>query len=73
MKGIVVKRGFADTVDGQIHYAMAGKGDPVLFLHQTPRSWDEYRDVLPIIGKHYRAILDGRRHRANLAGAGPEQ
>lgn len=56
MKGIVVKRGFADTADGQIHYAMAGKGEPVLFIHQTPRSWDEYRDVLPIIGKHYRAI-----------------
>jgi pimeloyl-ACP methyl ester carboxylesterase len=56
MGRIIVKRGFADTPKGQIHYAIAGKGDPVLLLHQTPRSWDEYRDVLPIIGEKYRAI-----------------
>ena len=52
----VMKRGFADTKKGQIHYALAGEGEPILFLHQTPRSWDEYRDVLPIVGKHYKAI-----------------
>jgi pimeloyl-ACP methyl ester carboxylesterase len=51
-----LKRGFAATPEGQIHYAMAGQGKPVLLLHQTPRSWDEYRDVLPIIGKKYWAI-----------------
>ena len=56
MEKIVVKRGFADTPEGQIHYAMAGQGKPVLLLHQTPRSWDEYRDVLPIIGKKFWAI-----------------
>jgi pimeloyl-ACP methyl ester carboxylesterase len=56
MEKIVVKRGFVDTPEGQIHYAMAGQGKPVLLLHQTPRSWDEYRDVLPIIGKKYWAI-----------------
>jgi pimeloyl-ACP methyl ester carboxylesterase len=56
MKKIVVQRGFAHTPEGQIHYAMAGQGKPVLLLHQTPRSWDEYRDVLPLIGKKYRAI-----------------
>jgi pimeloyl-ACP methyl ester carboxylesterase len=51
-----IRRGFVDTTEGQIHYAMAGKGKPVLFFHQTPRSWDEYRDVLPIIGERYWAI-----------------
>ena len=56
MTKVIVRRGFADTPAGQIHYAMAGKGKPVLFLHQTPRSWDEYRDVLPIIGERYWAI-----------------
>ena len=56
MKKILYKRGFVDTQEGQIHYAMAGKGKPVLLLHQTPRSWDEYRDVLPILGKKYWAI-----------------
>ena len=36
---------------------MAGQGKPVLLLHQTPRSWDEYRDVLPLIGQKYRAMV----------------
>ncbi len=52
----VIKRGFADTPEGQIHYAMAGEGKPVLLLHQTPRSWDEYREVLPKLGETYWAI-----------------
>ena len=51
-----IRRGFADTPEGQIHYATVGQGKPVLLLHQTPRSWDEYRDVLPIIGQKYWAI-----------------
>lgn len=53
---VTIYRGFADTPDGQIHYAMAGEGEPVLLLHQTPRSWDEYREVLPILGTEYWAI-----------------
>ena len=56
MDDVVVRRGFADTPEGQIHYAEAGRGRPVLLLHQTPRSWDEYRDVLPILGRKYRAV-----------------
>lgn len=28
----------------------------MLLLHQTPRSWDEYRDVLPLLGEHAHAI-----------------
>lgn len=28
----------------------------MLLLHQTPRSWDEYRDVLPLLGRKRRAI-----------------
>lgn len=56
IKKPVVKKGYANTPEGQIHYAMAGQGDPALFLHQTPRSWDEYREVLPIVGEKYWAI-----------------
>ena len=53
-----VRRAFADTPLGQLHYAEAGDpNDPVvLLLHQTPRSWDEYRDVLPLLGRRHRAI-----------------
>jgi pimeloyl-ACP methyl ester carboxylesterase len=42
---------------GRLVYAEAGTGSPVLLLHQTPRSWDEYRDVLPrLAAGGYRAI-----------------
>jgi pimeloyl-ACP methyl ester carboxylesterase len=41
---------------GTVHCALAGAGDAVLLLHQTPRSWDEYRDVLPLLGRRRLAI-----------------
>jgi pimeloyl-ACP methyl ester carboxylesterase len=51
-----IHRAFLDTADGQIHYVTAGAGAPVLLLHQTPRSWDEYRDVIPILAPERRVI-----------------
>jgi pimeloyl-ACP methyl ester carboxylesterase len=51
-----VERSFIGTPSGRIHIASAGSGAPVLLLHQTPRSWDEFRDVLPLLGRHYRVI-----------------
>jgi pimeloyl-ACP methyl ester carboxylesterase len=51
-----VHRAFLDTADGQIHYVTAGAGRPVLLLHQTPRSWDEYRDVIPLLAAERRVI-----------------
>ena len=53
-----IRRAFADLPHGQVHYAECG--DPaapaVLLLHQTPRSWAEYRGVLPLLGERLRAI-----------------
>src|SRR3954451_21904510 len=54
--GSSVERRFVTTPLGRIHAAMAGTGFPVLLLHQTPRSWDEYRDVLPLLGRNFRAV-----------------
>ena len=51
-----VRRAYVDTADGQIHYVTAGAGPPVLLLHQTPRSWDEYRDVIPLLARERRVI-----------------
>jgi pimeloyl-ACP methyl ester carboxylesterase len=51
-----IDRAFVQTRSGRIHVATAGQGFPVLLLHQTPRSWDEYRDVLPLLGKDFRVI-----------------
>ena len=47
---------YANTSKGQIHYITAGSGKPVLLLHQTPRSSDEFHEVLPILSKKFRAI-----------------
>ena len=47
---------FVRIPEGTIHCAIAGTGRPVVLLHQTPRSWDEYRDVLPLLGERFQAI-----------------
>jgi pimeloyl-ACP methyl ester carboxylesterase len=53
-----VRRAFADLSVGQVHYAHAGdpQAPAILLLHQSPRSWAEYREVLPLLGVRYRAI-----------------
>jgi pimeloyl-ACP methyl ester carboxylesterase len=51
-----IRRGYVDTSRGQVHYAECGSGPAVVLLHQTPRSWDEYREVLPLLGGARRAI-----------------
>src|SRR5476651_316764 len=51
-----IERSFVSTPSGRIHIAAAGSGQPILLLHQTPRSWDEFREVLPLLGRHFRAI-----------------
>lgn len=51
-----VERRFVDVPAGTIHCARCGAGRAVLLLHQTPRSWDEFRDVLPRLGRRFDAI-----------------
>lgn len=51
-----IRRAFADTPEGQIHYRTAGEGETVLMLHQTPRSSDEFLDIIPLFAPHYRVI-----------------
>ncbi len=49
-------RSFVETASGAIHIATAGDGFPVLLLHQTPRSWDEFRDVIPLLARNFKVI-----------------
>jgi pimeloyl-ACP methyl ester carboxylesterase len=51
-----IERRFVPTPRARIHVAIAGQGEPLLLLHQTPRSWDEFRAALPLLGRHYHAI-----------------
>ncbi|MFI7132147.1 alpha/beta fold hydrolase [Nonomuraea sp. NPDC050153] len=48
--------GYADSPFGQIHYAEQGTGEPLLLLHQTPRSWDEFRELIPLLAPHRRVL-----------------
>ena len=61
MSRAAIRCGYADTSRGQVHYAEVipaapASPVPVVLLHQTPRSWDEYREVLPLLGRTRRAI-----------------
>ena len=59
MTSPVVRRAYADVAHGQMHYAECGDASdatPIVLLHQTPRSWREYAEVLPLLGTRKRAI-----------------
>jgi len=51
-----LKRGYADTPEGQVHYRTEGSGEPLLLLHKAGLSSDEFTEMLPFLGKSYRAI-----------------
>lgn len=51
-----VRFGYADTSFGQLHYAEQGRGPVILLLHQTPRSWDEFRELIPLLSSNFRVI-----------------
>jgi pimeloyl-ACP methyl ester carboxylesterase len=51
-----IERRFVQTKRARIHLAAIGSGQPLLLLHQTPRSWAEFRHALPLLGQRYRAI-----------------
>jgi pimeloyl-ACP methyl ester carboxylesterase len=51
-----VKKGYIDTLEGQVHYRIEGCGEPLLLLHKAGFSSDEFTDMLPFLGKNYRAI-----------------
>lgn len=66
------KRGYAPFTAGQIHYAEAGDGPPLLLLHSAPRSSRAYRLMLPRLAGGFRAIapdLPGFGASDPLAGA----
>lgn len=51
-----VKRGFADTRLGQVHYRIAGAGAPLILLHQSTRSSTEFRFMIPILARTRRVV-----------------
>ena len=50
-----MKRGYADTPQGQIHYTTAGEGEPLLLLHKTGSS-RQYGRLMPLLAGRYRVF-----------------
>ncbi|MFC2032437.1 alpha/beta fold hydrolase [Chloroflexota bacterium] len=51
-----MKRAYVDIPEGQIHYQSGGSGEPILLLHLTALSSDEYTKLMPILAKSYHVI-----------------
>ena len=51
-----MKRAYTDIPEGQVHYRSEGTGLPLLLLHQSVCSSDEYSRVIPLLSQNYRVI-----------------
>jgi pimeloyl-ACP methyl ester carboxylesterase len=51
----------ADLGEVQLHYVTAGSGDPVVLVHGWPKTWFEWRHVIPILAEHYLVIAPDTR------------
>ena len=51
-----MKRGYADTPEGQIHYVIAGEGDALVLIHQMVRSSRMWLKVMPLLAEKYKVV-----------------
>ena len=51
-----VEHRFVDARGLRTHVALAGDGPPVVMLHGWPQHWYLWRDVIPLVAPHGRAI-----------------
>ena len=51
-----MKRSYVRTPTGQVHCVIAGQGEAVLLIPQTPRSWRVYRRLMPLLATQYQVI-----------------
>ena len=56
-----VRHRFVRTARLRMHVAEAGRGEPVLLLHGWPQHWYAWRDVIPLLARHYRVICPDLR------------
>lgn len=51
-----MKKAYVDIPEGQVHYKAEGDGAPLLLLHQSPLSSDEYVDMIPLLAKSCQVV-----------------
>jgi len=52
----MIRRAYAQTPSGQIHYYEGGRGRPVLMLHETPRSGWSYAPLIERLAPRFRCL-----------------
>ena len=57
----MVTHSYADVNNIRLHYASAGTGSLILFLHGFPEFWYEWRNLLPEFGKDHFAVAPDLR------------
>ena len=60
-KAPVIKHDYADVNGVRLHYARAGKGKLILFLHGFPEFWYEWKNQLAEFGRDYMAVAPDMR------------
>ncbi len=51
-----VTKAYARTARGQVHYAEAGQGTPILLMGETPRGWRSFERLIPLLACDRRVI-----------------
>lgn len=54
--GLRIKRGFLDTDHGQLLYRTVGSGEALLLLHMSPRSSNEFLELMPLLATDRQVI-----------------
>jgi pimeloyl-ACP methyl ester carboxylesterase len=52
----VIRKGFVDLPHGQVHFRFAGKGPPLLLLHDSPRSSVMHEALIETLSDEFTAI-----------------
>src|SRR5262245_12833127 len=52
----MIRRGYVATPEGQVHYVTDGDADPLLLLHQFPRSARMFVKLIPLLANESRVI-----------------
>ena len=56
-----VEHGYADVNGFRMHYAEAGRGDPVVLVHGWPQHWWAWRGIIPALAERHRVIVPDLR------------
>jgi len=73
-KTAMIKHEYADVNGVRLHYATAGKGKLIMFVHGFPEFWYEWKNQLAEFGQDYQAVApDMRGYNLSSKPAGVDQ